>query len=277
MKSFPIALTLAGSDSGGGAGIQADLKVFQALNVHGVSAITCLTAQNPVEVKSVQASTPAFLKSQLEAVFEELRPNAMKSGMLFSADLIDVIADFLDGVEMERIPWVLDPVLVATSGARLLEFDAESVMVKRLFPKCALLTPNLDEALELLKIRPEERPETLEALTRDFFDRFQRPTLLKGGHWDLKNERSERIAQDCFFDGEHLEMFEAPWIPNVSTHGSGCSFSAAIAARLAQGDGLRDAVAKAKTFMTGMIQTSYKIRSHTALNPNGAVSAHLAS
>lgn len=269
MKSQPIALTIAGSDSGGGAGIQADLKVFQSMKVHGVSAITCLTAQNPTAVLAVQAADPDFMKAQLQAVFNELRPDAIKSGMLLSAGLIDVIADFMDS-EAENLPtWVLDPVLIATSGARLLEPEAESAMVSRLFPLAGLITPNLDEALELLKRDLDPESDALEDLTREFYEKFQRPTLLKGGHWNLKDSSGHRVARDCFYDGKNLETFESPWIPNVSTHGSGCSYSAAITARLALGDSLRDAVVSAKSKMTRMIETSYSIHRHTALNPSG--------
>lgn len=269
MNPQPIALTIAGSDSGGGAGIQADLKVFQSMHVHGVSAITCLTAQNPTAVLAVQAAQPDFMKAQLKAVFDELRPDAIKSGMLLSVDLINVIADFMDSEGETLPPWVLDPVLIATSGARLLQPDAESAMVNRLFPLAGLITPNLDEALELLHRTLDPESDSLEALTREFYEKFQRPTLLKGGHWNLKDASGHRVARDCFYNGKNLELFESPWIPDVSTHGSGCSYSAAITARLASGDSLRDAVANAKIKMTRMIESSYRIHQHTALNPLG--------
>ncbi len=267
MNNRPIALTIAGSDSGGGAGIQADLKVFHSMKVHGVTAITCLTAQNPITVKSVQSTEPAMLKAQLEAVFDELRPDSIKSGMLLSDQLIHVIADFMENLQGQIPLWTLDPVLVSTSGARLLEESAEKAMVERLFPMAQLITPNLDEALELLHRKLDADHDSLEALTQEFYERFQRPVLLKGGHWNLKNDSGDRVARDCFYDGKRLEIFESPWIPDVSTHGSGCSYSAAIAARQALGDSFSEAVRNAKSHINRMIQNSYQIRNHSALNP----------
>src|SRR5580765_7905716 len=143
-KSIPVALTIAGSDSGGGAGIQADLKTFAALGVHGTSVITCITAQNPVRVYGIEPCTPTMVRRQLEAVFDQLQPHAVKTGMLFSAPIIQTVADFFE--DHKRIPVVVDPVMISTSGARLLEPDTIEILTQRLLPLATLVTPNIHEA-----------------------------------------------------------------------------------------------------------------------------------
>jgi hydroxymethylpyrimidine/phosphomethylpyrimidine kinase len=268
-KKLPIALTIAGSDSGGGAGIQADLKTFAALGVHGASAIACLTAQNPKRVLAVEPCSPKMLRQQIEAVFEELPPRAVKTGMLFSAENIRVVADFFGArTARPRVPLVVDPVMVSTSGARLLKPAVENFLSEKLLPLAKLVTPNLDEA-EILAEQKISSPEDLRAAAREIFSRFGCAVLVKGGH--LKNCRE---AIDIFYDGKTELLLSAPFVKAVSTHGTGCTYSAAICAALALGHDLPRAVELGKNFITAAISNSYRIGSHFALgqfkNPAGA-------
>ncbi len=255
----PIALTIAGSDSGGGAGIQADLQAFAALGVHGTCALTCLTAQNPRGVRALQAATPALVRAQLEAVFAELRPGAVKTGMLFSAAIIRTVVDFF-GAHRE-VPLVVDPVMRATSGARLLQPAAEKILLRRLLPLATLVTPNLDEAA-LLAGLPLREPEDLRGAARAIHERFGCAALVKGGH--LKT--AGRDAIDIFFDGTTELLLSAPFVRGVSTHGTGCTYSAAITALLARGWPLPAAVAGAKEHITGAITFSQRAGDHCVLN-----------
>ena len=264
MKSFrelPVALTIAGSDSGGGAGIQADLKTFAAFGVHGTSTIACLTAQNPRRVLAVEPCSPKMLRKQIEAVFEELKPAAVKTGMLFSAANIEMVAKFFRNPKSEiRNPkLVVDPVMVSTSGARLLQPAAEKILRDKLLPLAALVTPNLDEA-EILAEQKFSAPEDLRSGAREIHSRFGCAVLVKGGH--LKNSRA---AIDVFFDGETELLLSAPFIKGVSTHGTGCTYSAAICAALALGHDLPHSVEIGKRFVTAAISRSYKIGTHFAL------------
>lgn len=258
MRRLPIALTIAGSDSGGGAGIQADLKTFTALGVHGTSAITCITAQNPRGVTGIQAVRPDMVRKQIEAVFAELRPDAVKTGMLFSAGIIHVVAQFFAGGK--RPPLVVDPVMVATSGAVLLKPSAVRALTEQLLPLAILVTPNLDEA-EILLGRKVRRLAELPDAAREIHERFGCAVLVKGGHL-----RSGDRAVDVFFDGKTLREFSAKRIRGVSTHGTGCTYSAAIAAALAQGETLPRAVARAKLFVTRAIAGSRRARRHFVLH-----------
>ena len=260
-KKFPVALTIAGSDSGGGAGIQADLKTFAALGVHGTSAIACLTAQNPRRVLGVEPCSPKMLRQQIEAVFEELNPAAVKTGMLFSAGNITVVADFFRNRQSSIVnrQLVVDPVMVSTSGARLLQPAAEKILQEKLLPLATLVTPNLDEA-EILAGAKISSPEKMRSVARAIHSRHGCAVLLKGGH--LKNSR---VAIDVFFDGETELLLSAPFIKGVSTHGTGCTYSAAICAALALGHGLPHAVQIGKDFVTTAISESYRIGKHFAL------------
>lgn len=255
---LPIALTIAGSDSGGGAGIQADLKTFAALGVHGTSVITCLTAQNPNGVLGVQAARPAMVRQQLEAVFAELPPAACKTGMLYSEAIIQVIVKFFD--QKSRPPLIVDPVMVATSGARLLKPSAMKAVRDKLLPLATLVTPNLDEAELLLgmKIRDEK---DLRIAARQIVNRFGCAALVKGGHL-----RGARRAVDVFHDGKTELLLSAPFVRGVSTHGTGCTYSAAITAHRAKGLALAEAVRGAKEFITQAIAQSKRIGRHYALN-----------
>jgi hydroxymethylpyrimidine/phosphomethylpyrimidine kinase len=260
-KQLAVALTIAGSDSGGGAGIQADLKTFAALGVHGASAIACLTAQNPKRVLGIEPCSPKMLRQQIEAVFEELNPVAVKTGMLFSAQNISVVANFFSKskLKIKNSKLIVDPVMVATSGARLLQPAAEKILKEKLLPLAALVTPNLDEA-EILAEQKISSPEDLRSATRKIYSRYGCAVLLKGGH--LKNSR---MAIDVFFDGKNELLLSAPFVKDVSTHGTGCTYSAAICAALALGHDLPCALEIGKNFITAAIADSYRIGKFFAL------------
>jgi hydroxymethylpyrimidine/phosphomethylpyrimidine kinase len=258
MKALPIALTIACSDSGGGAGIQADLKTFAALGVHGTSAITCLTAQNPKGVLGIQAARPEILRQQLEAVFAELAPAAVKTGMLFANDLIGVVVEFFRAGRRPAL--VVDPVMVATSGAILLQPSAIRTLTRELFPLATLVTPNLHEAARLLG-RELTSVEDLRAAARQLYERFGCAVLAKGGHLTGLRE-----AVDIFFDGQTELLLSAPFIRGVNTHGTGCTYSAAITAHLARGRSLTAAVGEAKQFITQAIAGSQRAARHSVLN-----------
>lgn len=267
-KTLPVALTIAGSDSGGGAGVQADLKTFAALCVHGASAIACLTAQNPRRVLAVEPCPPKLLRQQLEAVFEELPPRAVKTGMLFSAANLRVVVDFFGTRPPRlRVPWVVDPVMVSTSGTRLLAPAAEKILREKLLPLAALVTPNLEEA-EILAGQRIREPEDLRAAARTIFSRFGCAVLAKGGHL-----RQSRQALDIFFDGETELLLSAPFVRGVSTHGTGCTYSAAICGALAWGHHLPVAVRIGKRYITSAIANSHRIGAHFALGPGSAAVA----
>jgi hydroxymethylpyrimidine/phosphomethylpyrimidine kinase len=260
---LPIALTIAGSDSGGGAGIQADLKTFAALGVHGTSAITCLTAQNPRRVSGIQPATPRIVEQQLEGVFETFPPQAAKTGMLYSRPIIQTVAGFLRARKFPSL--VVDPVMVATSGARLLQPAAVRALVNDLLPLAALVTPNLPEA-EILAGRKLASLEDMRWAARELHARFGCAVLLKGGHL-----RNMKAAADILFDGREEWLLTAPFIPRVSTHGTGCTYSAAVTAHLARGRGLPKAVAHAKEFITQAIARSRRAGEYSVLGSPRAV------
>ena len=276
-KTLPVALTIAGSDSGGGAGIQADLKTFAALGVHGTSAIACLTAQNPKRVLGVEPCTPKMLRLQIEAMFAGLKPAAVKTGMLFSAQNISVVVNFFRNAKFKagHLKLVVDPVMVSTSGARLLKPAAEKTLKEKLLPLAALVTPNLDEA-EILAGQKIRSPEDLRSAARKIVSRYGCAALVKGGHLKHSHE-----AIDIFYDGETELLLSAPFVRGVSTHGTGCTYSAAICAALALGHDLPHAVELGKNFITAAISDSYKIGTHFALGQvkspafaGGKISAH---
>jgi hydroxymethylpyrimidine/phosphomethylpyrimidine kinase len=258
----PVALTIAGSDSGGGAGLQADLKTFAALGVHGTSAVTCVTAQNPRRVVGLQACSPEIVRQQIEAVFAELRPAAVKTGMLYSAAIIRVVVQFFK--HGRRPPLVVDPVMISTSGRPLLEPSALKLLQAELLPLTTLVTPNLPEA-EVLLDRKLKSIEDLRLAAKEIYRRFGCATLVKGGHL-----RTGREAADIFYDGKTELLLTAPFIKNVSTHGTGCTYSAAITAYLARGTDLAGAVPQAKQYITQAIAQSRCTRRHSVLNHFGA-------
>lgn len=255
----PVALTIAGSDSGGGAGIQADLKTFAAFGVHGACAITCLTAQNPRRVLAVQSATAKMLRQQIEAVFQELPPAAVKTGMLLSAENVRAVANVLKS--RRRPPLVVDPVMVSTSGARLLAPAALKVLEEQLLPLATLVTPNLHEA-EILTAGKIASVEEMRAAACEIHARFGCAALVKGGHL-----RGMREAVDIFCDGRTELLLTAPFIQGVRTHGTGCTCSAAITAALARGHDLPRAVRLAKDYVARSIAGSYRVGKHFALNP----------
>jgi hydroxymethylpyrimidine/phosphomethylpyrimidine kinase len=221
----PRALTIAGSDSGGGAGVQADLKAFAATGCHGMTAIVALTAQNTTGVTAVHECPPEFVRAELDAVFSDLGVDAAKTGMLFSPTLVETVADFL---EQRPVPLVVDPVMVASSGARLLEEDAVEMLVRRLFPLATVVTPNLLEA-EALAGRPGTRRE----LAKRLHELGAPAVIVTGGHGEP--------PVDHLFDG--AEHHEIPVLRHAlaATHGAGCTHSAALTGLLAHGHGLLDA------------------------------------
>jgi hydroxymethylpyrimidine/phosphomethylpyrimidine kinase len=255
-KKLPVALTIAGSDSGGGAGIQADLKTFAALGVHGASAIACLTAQNPKRVLGIETCSPKMLRQQIEAVFEELNPRAAKTGMLFSAENISIVANFFKN---EKCPLVIDPIFISTSGAKLLEPKALKILKEKLLPLARLVTPNLSEA-EILTGEKISSIEEMRAAAKKIHSQFGCAALIKGGHL-----RGVSEAADIFFDGKTELLLSAPFIADVRTHGTGCVYSAAICAALALGNNLPQAVQIGKRFVMGAISGSYKIGNYFAL------------
>jgi hydroxymethylpyrimidine/phosphomethylpyrimidine kinase len=244
-----VALTIAGSDSGGGAGIQADLRTFAAHGLHGTSAITAVTAQNSVEVTELVALDPRMVVAQIEAVTSDMTVGAAKTGMLATRAIVEAVAG---AASRWAIPYlVVDPVMVAKGGDRLLDRDAEQAYVKHLFPLATVVTPNLPEAEALLR-HPVRTLEDMVAAARELHARGVRAVVVKGGH--LPGD-----AVDVFFDGTRMEELPAARIDTVNTHGTGCTFSAAIAARLALGDPLRDAVHGAKAYLTEAIRGAYPV------------------
>jgi len=256
-QKIPVALTIAGSDSGGGAGIQADLKTFAALGVHGTCAITAVTAQNPRRVLGVQACKPEIVRQQIEAVFAEFSPGAVKTGMLHSAEIIRVVVEFFK--RRESPPLVVDPVMISTSGARLLKPSAIRLLKSKLLPLARLVTPNLFEA-EILIGRKLNSIEDLRLAAKEIHRRFGCAALVKGGHL-----RDSREAADIFFDGRTELLLTAPRVKGLKTHGTGCTYSAAIAGFLARGKPLPDAVRRAKDYITQAISRSRSTGSHTVL------------
>ena len=233
------ALTIAGSDSSGGAGIQADLKTMMAHGVFGMSAVTALTAQNTMGVSAVSESTPEFLAAQIDSVFSDIPPDAVKVGMVSSSALIEVIAERMERYRVQKL--VVDPVMVATSGARLLDDAALGTLKEKLLPLATVITPNLREA-EVLLGRPVEGREGMERGAADLFAMFGCAVLCKGGH-------SPKNADDLLYRGKGMRWLEAERVANPNTHGTGCTLSSAIASNLALGYDLETAVEKAKAYV----------------------------
>ena len=235
-----IALTIAGSDSSGGAGIQADLKTFSAFSVYGASVLTALTAQNTRGVSAVEAVTPGFVVAQMDAVLSDLDVGAIKTGMLANAQIVEAVAGRLRDV---GAPLVVDPVMVATSGDQLLEPDAVEAVKRALIPLATLITPNLPEAARLLDAPVAASERECEEQARALLGFGCEAVLLKGGHADSTQ------AVDILCDGDGMKRLVRPMIDTRNTHGTGCTLSAAIAALLAQGVDLRDAVERSKTYV----------------------------
>lgn len=257
-KRPAVILTIAGSDSGGGAGIQADLKTFSALGCYGVSVLTALTAQNSVGVQAVHNVPPAFVTEQLESVKGDLRPDAAKTGMLATAGIIRAVAAGLSVFPAGML--VVDPVMVSTTGHRLIDSTAVDALVTELLPLAAIITPNLYEASALLE-RKITRVSQMEQAAGELHALGAKTVLLKGGH--LADS-----ATDYFFDGEMGEFLKAERIDTPHTHGSGCVLAAAVAAYLGRGCDMAAAVRKAKTFITEAVRNAYQVgRGPGPVNP----------
>lgn len=241
------ALTIAGSDSGGGAGIQADLKTFSALGVYGASAITAITAQNTRAVTAIGETPPDLVAAQIEAVLGDIDIHAIKIGMLGSAAVIAAVAGALDA---RSVPVVLDPVMVAKSGDVLLRDDAVAALAEMLVPRADLLTPNLPEAARLLGCAPAQDADEMAAQARGLIARGARAVLLKGGHG------SGPVCTDLLVTQASARAFTAARLPTRNTHGTGCTLSAAIAAWLARGADLETAVARAHAWLQGAIKAA---------------------
>ena len=237
------ALSIAGSDSSGGAGIQADLKTMTMNGVFAMSAITALTAQNTTGVTGIMEVTPDFLQQQIDAVFEDIYPDAVKIGMVSSSALIEKIAERLQFYGAKNI--VVDPVMVATSGSRLIAEEAVKTLKEKLLPIAAVVTPNIPEAkiLSGMEIHTEEE---MEKAAKMIGDSYSCAVLLKGGH-------NINDANDLLYSDGKCKWFKGKRIDNPNTHGTGCTLSSAIAANLAKGYGLEDAVEKAKNYISGAL------------------------
>ncbi|HEV2448308.1 MAG TPA: bifunctional hydroxymethylpyrimidine kinase/phosphomethylpyrimidine kinase [Candidatus Sulfopaludibacter sp.] len=241
----PIALTIAGSDPSGGAGIQADLKTFHQFGVYGEAVVTLLTVQNTVRVARVELMPPALVAEQIAAVLEDIPPAAAKTGALGSAEVVRAVAE---AAAAFTFPLVVDPVMISKHGLPLLPESAVAAVREELLPRAALLTPNVPEA-EALAGRPIRSLADVRAACERIFRMGSRAVLLKGGHL-------EGDAVDVLFDGAEFTEFPAPRIETRHTHGTGCTYSAAIAAGLASGAGLREAVARAKRYVHSAILTA---------------------
>ena len=242
-KQIKTALTIAGSDSSGGAGVQADIKTMTMNGVYAMSAITALTAQNTTGVRAIQESTPEFLKEQLDSIFEDIYPNAVKIGMVSSAELICVIADRLKYYKANNI--VVDPVMVAASGSSLMKTDAVKTLVEKLLPLSTLVTPNIPEA-EILSEMKIKTKEDMINVAKYIGDTYNCYVLLKGGH-------SINDANDLLYSNGEFVWFEGKRIPNPNTHGTGCTLSSAIASNLAKGFVLTESVQRAKDYISGAL------------------------
>lgn len=238
-------LTIAGSDSSGGAGIQADLKTMLANGVYGMSAITALTAQNTLGVRSVMEASPAFLADQIDAVFSDIRPDAVKIGMVSSGKLIEVIAEKLKEYHAKHI--VVDPVMVATSGARLIEEEAIHVLKKRLLPIAEVITPNIPEAEVLAEMKIQSEKDMEEA-AKKIGQKYGCAVLCKGGH-------QINDANDLLYQNGVLTWFKGRRIDNPNTHGTGCTLSSAIASHLARQKALPEAIEAAKAYLSGALES----------------------
>lgn len=237
------ALTIAGSDSSGGAGVQADIKTMMANGVFAMSAITALTAQNTTGVRSIQNATPEFLTDEIDMVFEDIFPDAVKIGMVSESSLIHVIAEKMKQYQPKYI--VVDPVMVATSGAKLISDDAVDTLKKELLPLATILTPNIPET-EVLADMKVNSNEDMETAAKKIYEKYHCAVLCKGGH-------SLNDANDLLCSKDGLQWFNGKRIDNPNTHGTGCTLSSAIASNLAKGFDLKESVARAKDYISGAL------------------------
>jgi hydroxymethylpyrimidine/phosphomethylpyrimidine kinase len=249
----PIALTIAGSDSSAGAGIQADLKTFAALGVYGLTAVTCIVAEVPRKVSRIEPVTARMVREQIEVLLKNFRVGAIKTGLLCSAEIVCAVAQTIQDGEKKAarsIPFVVDPVMIATSGDNLLEREAVEAYKNKLFPLATLITPNLDEAALLFETTINNRRQ-MESAVKALAKKYRASILLKGGH--LRGDN----AIDLLFHHGELTEFSAPFVRGVETHGTGCTYSAAITAGLASGFSLGQAIERAKEFVTESIKRRF--------------------
>ncbi len=261
MKNSDVkkALTIAGSDSGGGAGIQADLKTFTAFKVYGMSVITSVTAQNTRAVLGIQNLPPEFVYLQLKAVMEDIGTDAAKTGMLSNAGIISVVADGIKEFGIDKL--VVDPVMIAKSGDPLLVPEAKEALIEKILPLAYVVTPNIPEA-EAISGRKIKNLDDMKEAAKAIIDLGPKAVLIKGGHLEDGD-----MVIDVLYNGRDFELFEAERIETKNTHGTGCTYSAAIAANLALGKELVEAVRISKEYITGAIKNSFDIGSgHGPLN-----------
>jgi len=249
--TVPVALTIAGSDSSAGAGVQADLKTFSALGVYGLTAVSCVVAEIPGKVSRIEPVSAALVREQINVLAESFPIAAIKTGLLYSREIIKAVARAIVDFRGDRIPLIVDPVMIATSGDRLLEPPAVEAYETELFPLAALITPNLDEAAWLLETKIKDR-QSMGKAVRSLAKKYRVSVLLKGGHL------TGSAAVDLLFAGNKLTEFSAPFVRGVATHGTGCTFSAAITAGLASGLSLEDAICRAKKFVTQSIRGRFR-------------------
>ncbi|MCA3238934.1 MAG: bifunctional hydroxymethylpyrimidine kinase/phosphomethylpyrimidine kinase [Curvibacter sp.] len=260
-RHYPRVLSIAGSDSGGGAGIQADLKTFSALGCYGTTAITALTAQNTEGVRGIHGVPPEFLAAQLDAVLQDIGADAVKIGMLHAPEIVRVVAHAIRKYKLPHV--VLDPVMVATSGDRLIAQETVSVLVEELFPLATVITPNLDEA-ELLLRHPIEGIPALEDAAGELLALGANNVLLKGGHL-----AGDEVVDVLLQPARTPVRLASPRIASRNVHGTGCTLSSAIAAQLALGHGLEDAVGRARAYILDAIAAGARVRTghgHGPLN-----------
>jgi hydroxymethylpyrimidine/phosphomethylpyrimidine kinase len=249
-----VALTIAGSDSSAGAGLQADLKTFAALGVYGLTAVTCIVAEIPGKVARIEAVSARMVREQIEVLLKNFQIGAIKTGLLCSAEIVCAVVHAVQDGEKKTarpIPLVVDPVMIATSGDRLLEPAAIDAYNNELFPLATLITPNLDEAGLLLRTRIKGQQQ-MEKAAKTLASRFRSSILLKGGH--LQGDK----AIDLLFHNGRLTEFSAPRVRDIATHGTGCTYSAAITAGLASGLSLEQAIKRAKRFVTKSIALRFR-------------------
>jgi hydroxymethylpyrimidine/phosphomethylpyrimidine kinase len=250
--TVPIALTIAGSDCSAGAGIQADLKTFAALGVYGLTAVTCVVAEVPRKVSRIEPVTTRMVREQIEVLLKNFRIGAIKTGLLYSAEIVSAVAQTIqegEKKEARSIPFVVDPVMIATSGDNLLEPEAVEAYENNLFPLATLITPNLDEAALLLETKIDQKQ--IKSAAKALAKKYGVSILLKGGH--LRGDN----AIDLLFHNGELTEFSAPFVRGVATHGTGCTYSAAITAGLASGFSLERTIARAKKFVTESIRRRF--------------------
>lgn len=247
-----IAVTIAGSDSGGGAGIQADLKTFSALGVYGASVITALTAQNTKGVDSIHNAPASFVEAQIQSVFSDIDVNAVKIGMLSESEIINVVSDNLIRWKQKLV--VLDPVMVSTSGDRLLKAEAVNSIIKKLFPVAAIITPNLTEAAALLGEKIAKTDAEMISQGKGLLLLGAKSVLMKGGH----GEGSESV--DIYISQDEVIRFSAPRILTKNTHGTGCTLSSAITAGLSKGYPIKQAIDEAKIYITGALTAADELK-----------------